>query len=74
MDVIVGGVLSLNETVKLGVLRCLLAEDGVAVGGRVGRKVGGRVLLRLAILDGKGDHVLLGRVVELLGSIYTNAS
>lgn len=70
---VVSGVLGLNKAVELRVLGGLLAEHGVAVRGRVGREVRWRVLLDLAVLDREGDHVLLGRVIKLLGSICTCA-
>ena len=45
---VVSGVLCLDETVELRVLRCLLAEDRVTVGRRVRREILLRILLEVS--------------------------
>lgn len=67
---IVGRVLSLNETIKLAVIRGLLAEDGISEARRICGEVGRGVLLSLAVLDGGSDHLGFGGGIELTGSVW----
>ena len=66
---IVGRVLSLDETIKLAIRRSLLAEDGISEAGWVRSGVGRGVLLGLAVVYGRCDHLRLSIDVELAGSV-----
>ena len=66
---VVRRVLSLNEPIKLTVLRGLLAKDGIPESRWIRREVWRGVLLSLTVLYGRGDHLGLSGGVELAGSV-----
>jgi hypothetical protein len=68
---VIGGILSLDEAVQLGITGRLLAKYGVPERRRVGRKVGRSVLLALTELDSQLQRVIGGAKTKIVDEWLT---